>query len=149
MASPMRPAPTMPTRSLVFAIRSILVAIVAPGGFRRDITLGNVTPDGRAVALLRIAVTAAAGALQQKTLAGAQFVTAGRRRFALVLAAEMNNEAAAAAGLAAADAIRRKFRPVVAAHHGRVLEEFIDAPEREPAAELAGATGILHQVEFD
>src|SRR5215471_14250913 len=53
-------------------------------GADRNLALRDVVVDGRALALLRVAVASAPGRLHQKTLAGLHLVTARRRRFELV-----------------------------------------------------------------
>src|SRR5258705_6834945 len=84
IAKPMRPTPMMPTFSLfssaMLAFPSLLApAIIAPGGFLRHIAFRDVTREQRRIAPLRIAVAAAARALQEELLAGAQLVAAGGR----------------------------------------------------------------------
>src|SRR6202795_841920 len=65
-----------------------LIAVIALGRRGRDVALRDVALKRRAVALFGVAVAAAAGALQQEAFAGAQFVAARGRRFALALGAQ-------------------------------------------------------------
>src|SRR6266851_5154996 len=66
-------------------------------GAGRNIAFRNVAVDGGALALLRVAVTAAPGRLHQKTFPGLHLVAARCRRFAFVRCAEPHHEPAASA----------------------------------------------------
>src|SRR5215471_5856855 len=79
-------------------------------GADRNIALRDVVVDGRALALLRVAVASAPGRLHQKTLAGLHLVTARRRRFELVRRAEPHHEPAASARSAACEPLWGKAR---------------------------------------
>src|SRR5215472_8805783 len=64
---------------------------------RRNIALRDVVVDGRALALLGVAVAAAPGRLHQKTFAGLHLVTPGCGRFEFVRHPEPQHEPAAGA----------------------------------------------------
>src|SRR5262249_49772059 len=114
---------------------------------RRDITLGEIAGQGRVITLCRIAIAAAASALQKKPLARAQGDARGGCDLCFPRATEPHHKTRARTIAAAGRATWRKARLVEAADDGRVLEQLIFASGRKPAAPLSGAARIRNQVE--
>src|SRR5712692_5594414 len=113
----------------------------------RHISLDQIAGKRGRIAPARVAVAAAARALQEESLAGRHLIAARRRRHVFLLGAEPDDEAGAASGLAAGDAARRKAALVVAADDGRALQELVFAPQAQAAAPLPGSARIRHQLE--
>src|SRR5215470_12410497 len=120
-----------------------LFAVVLLRALRGHVALGQIAGKRGAVAAARIAVAAAAGALQEETIARLELVAAGRG-LALVRGAEGGDEAAAGAGRAAGEPARREARLVEAADDGGVLQDLVFALQAQAAAPLSGATGVRH-----
>src|SRR5262245_62165452 len=127
------------------ATLSFVGAVVLRGCRLRNIAFGNVALQRGAVALPRIAITAAACALQQETLAGLHLDPRRGRRLVFLLGADPYHKARPRALLAAVDSLGRKFRLVETADHGRILEQFVLAPHRKPAAPAASAARIRNE----
>src|ERR1700674_2913717 len=106
-----------------------LLAVIPLCGLRRHISLADIVGKRGGVARPRMAATAAARALQQEALAGAHLVAARRRCHKFLRGAEPDDEARAAAGLAALDPAGRKAALVVAADDGGVFQELVFALE--------------------
>src|SRR5580700_9969232 len=130
--------------------KSGVKALKAPCGLRalppvvplrragRHISLGHIAGKRGAVAAVRVAVSAAAGALQEKALAGFHLDAGRGLGLQFLPGAEPQHEARAGAGLAAGETLRREAGLVEAAHHNRVLQQLVFALHGEPAAPLPG-----------
>src|SRR5262245_18206261 len=123
------------------------LAIVPFGPVRRHIAFGDIAGNGGVVAPRRIAIAAAARALQEEALARAHLDAGGGRRLVFLTCAEPHHEAGALAILAPGAAFGREAGLVEAADHGRILEQLVFAPHGEPAAPPSGARGIGDEIE--
>src|SRR5712671_2792795 len=145
IAKPIRPTPITPTCSMLWSsLPSDVAAIDLGCRVFRDITLANILQHGLASALRRITVAAPAGRLQQKSLAGLHFVTAGSASLAFLVGAELDHEPRAAARLAAIQSLRREFCLVEATDDGRIFQQLIFAQQAQTSSPAPGAAGIGH-----
>ena len=141
MESPMRPAPTMPTRSFfsffsfVSFWPSAMMIIPCSRNRARPHRPRHSLPRHRAQAprgrVFADRHSRRRRALQQETLASAQIVTAQRQRFLLVLRSQPVRSGCGCR-FAAGNALRRESRAVVAAHHRRILQQFVGSAEPSP-----------------
>src|SRR5215510_12435528 len=109
--------------------------------FVRNIALGGIARACRGVAPGWIAVAAAARALRDEFVAGLQFEARRGLGLNFLIGVGPHHKAGRGAGLAACEAGRRKLDLVEAADDGGVFQQFVLAPQRQPAAPLAGAAG--------
>src|SRR5262249_7336005 len=123
--------------------RRSLAVVVGPG----HVSFREIALERRAIAPARIAVAAAACALQEKSLARAHLVAARCRGRLLLRGAEPDDEARAAPGFPPGDADRRKTAFVVAADDGGILQQLVFALEAQTAAPSTRAAPIRHQLE--
>src|SRR4051794_15284967 len=112
-----------------------------------DITFGDIARNRVVVAFVRVAVAAAAGALQQESLAGRHLDARGGRRLEFLRRADPHNEAGTASVFAACDAFGWKAGLVEAADDGRIFQKLIFALHGKPAAPLTRTAGVRHEVE--
>src|SRR5258706_15011020 len=130
IAKPIRPTPITPPCSMLWSsLPSEVAAIDLGRRVFRDITLRNLVQHSVASALRRITVAAPACRLQQKSLAGLHFVTAGSAGFAFLVGAELDHEPRAATRLAAIQSLRREFCLVEVTDDGRIFQQLIFAQQ--------------------
>src|SRR5258706_13542996 len=100
IAKPIRPTPITPPCSMLWSsLPSDVAAIDLGRRVFRDITLRNILQHALASALRRITVAAPPGRLQQKSLAGLHFVTAGSAALAFLSGANLVHKPRRAARL--------------------------------------------------